>query len=216
MVTFARALATSSAAASTPNVHRPTLQNVSANLDTLEILSLDARILTNASTTLVDQMPGKIFCLLDAILKEFNLFLKNIHFLIVTNFFLTLLSRCVNEGGSHKCTCPRGSTGEPYTIGCTGSSRVECELDQDCPGQLACQDSACINPCSTLPCGENAVCVPEDHAAWCRYKIIISNNSNLSTYTPWPSRHQWCGLSQGVTKVNLNPFWKYFWVSFLR
>ena len=106
-------------------------------------------------------------------------FSEKYSFLDLTNSFLTLLSRCVNEGGSHKCTCPRGSTGEPYTIGCTGSSRVECEVDQDCPGQLACQDSACINPCSTLPCGENAVCVPEDHAAWCRYMSTISNNSSL-------------------------------------
>ena len=79
-------------------------------------------------------------------------------------------ARCLNEPGSYKCQCPKGTRGDPYTSGCVGSGRTECNQDEDCPGQLACENSVCVNPCSSLPCGDVAICIPERHAAWCRCK----------------------------------------------
>ena len=82
-------------------------------------------------------------------------------------------ARCLNEAGSYICQCPPGTKGDPYITGCSGSAstgRSECTKNEDCPGQLTCQGSRCINPCSSLPCGDNAVCVPEAHAAWCKCK----------------------------------------------
>ena len=54
---------------------------------------------------------------------------------------------------------------------------MECSNDGDCPGLLACQASTCVNPCSTIPCGDNAICIPEDHAAWCRCKVGYKENA---------------------------------------
>ena len=56
-------------------------------------------------------------------------------------------ARCLNEPGSYKCQCPKGTRGDPYTTGCVGSSRTECNEDEDCPGQLACEGNVCVNPC---------------------------------------------------------------------
>jgi hypothetical protein len=81
-----------------------------------------------------------------------------------------LKARCLNEPGSYKCQCPKGTRGDPYSTGCVGSGRTECNQDDDCPGQLACENNVCVNPCSALPCGVNAICIPERHAAWCRCK----------------------------------------------
>ena len=52
--------------------------------------------------------------------------------------------------------------------GCRGEARSECSADDDCDGQLACIQGGCVNPCQALPCGANAYCEPEEHAAWCR------------------------------------------------
>jgi len=44
----------------------------------------------------------------------------------------------------------------------------ECSTDDECVAQLACVKGTCTNPCSLLPCGQNAYCESEKHAAWCR------------------------------------------------
>ena len=86
-------------------------------------------------------------------------------------------AQCVNIPGSFQCHCPPGCRGDPYVTGCSCSQRPrsedgsfsECKNDDDCPGQLACSATRqCNNPCSSVPCGTHAVCVPENHAAWCR------------------------------------------------
>ena len=67
-----------------------------------------------------------------------------------------------------------------YSIsGCIGETprTSECTEDSHCPGQLACLNQQCSNPCTSLPCGANANCVPEDHAAWCRCKSGYAENS---------------------------------------
>lgn len=46
--------------------------------------------------------------------------------------------------------------------------QFECSSDDDCVAQLSCVKGTCTNPCSLLPCGQNAYCEPDKHAAWCR------------------------------------------------
>ncbi|CAG0881855.1 unnamed protein product [Darwinula stevensoni] len=75
---------------------------------------------------------------------------------------------CINEVGGFKCQCPPGTTGDAITHGCTGMATSACQQDSDCGPNLACKSGDCVNPCSLLPCGDNAYCTVEDSAAWCR------------------------------------------------
>ncbi|KAJ8890121.1 hypothetical protein PR048_009628 [Dryococelus australis] len=91
-------------------------------------------------------------------------------------------AHCINEKGGFKCVCAHGMTGDAYKSGCVGSvaPKGECLSNNDCPGQLACSGGACVNPCDTLPCGANAYCEPDNHAAWCRCAIGYKEAANGS------------------------------------
>ena len=76
---------------------------------------------------------------------------------------------CINEIGSFHCECPPGTLIDPITSSCLGTVKQVCSTDRDCPTDLACTaEGDCVNPCDSLPCGSNAYCEPEEHAAWCR------------------------------------------------
>ncbi|PSN35759.1 hypothetical protein C0J52_14848 [Blattella germanica] len=89
-------------------------------------------------------------------------------------------AHCLNEKGGYKCVCARGMTGDPYRSGCIGSisPKGECASNDQCANQLACIEGTCINPCSKLPCGANAYCEPQNHAAWCRCTVGFKEASN--------------------------------------
>lgn len=56
-----------------------------------------------------------------------------------------------------ECACPPGYVGDTKT-GCK-KEEEKCRMDKDCPTQLACINSECVNPCvATEPCGVNAEC----------------------------------------------------------
>ena len=86
---------------------------------------------------------------------------------------------CVNRPGSYQCQCPVGAKGDPYVSGCIGETprTTECQQDDHCPGQLACTDNQCSNPCTSLPCGTNANCVPEDHGEKEHSPLTIHHSS---------------------------------------
>lgn len=79
---------------------------------------------------------------------------------------------CFNTKGGFTCECPRDSTGDPYGNGCIGGggpmAKQECLENDDCDNYLSCIQGTCINPCDNVPCGPNAYCEPDKHAAWCR------------------------------------------------
>ncbi|CAB0029718.1 unnamed protein product, partial [Trichogramma brassicae] len=87
---------------------------------------------------------------------------------------------CFNTKGSHVCECPRGTSGDPYGHGCAGTptAKQECSSNNDCENYLACVHGSCVNPCDDVPCGPNAYCEPDKHAAWCRCVIGYTENNN--------------------------------------
>ncbi|CAG2055426.1 unnamed protein product, partial [Timema podura] len=89
-------------------------------------------------------------------------------------------AHCLNEKGGYKCVCARGMTGDAYKSGCVGTlaPKGECSTNDDCAGQLACVEGACVNPCNALPCGHNAYCEADNHAAWCRCTVGYVEGSN--------------------------------------
>ncbi|XP_022241755.1 fibropellin-1-like [Limulus polyphemus] len=74
---------------------------------------------------------------------------------------------CINTIGSFVCECPPRSSGNPYEDGCQGET--SCESNEDCTGNAVCDQKggACIDPCSSSVCGQNAYCASENHIATC-------------------------------------------------
>lgn len=90
-------------------------------------------------------------------------------------------AQCINEKGGYKCVCPKGQIGDAYKGGCIledGSAKRQCLDNEDCAETLACVRGSCISPCSSLLCGPNAYCEPENHAAWCRCRVGFTEGPN--------------------------------------
>lgn len=87
---------------------------------------------------------------------------------------------CINTKGDHTCECPKGMIGDPYGVGCTGvpTGKNTCSSNNDCENYLACVEGNCVNPCDNIPCGPNAYCEPDKHAAWCRCVIGFTEGRN--------------------------------------
>ena len=62
------------------------------------------------------------------------------------------------------CLCAPGLEGDPY-VTCFA---VDCRSDRDCPGDKACYNSHCIDPCSiSNTCVQPAECTVEDCVVNC-------------------------------------------------
>lgn len=87
---------------------------------------------------------------------------------------------CINTKGDHVCECPKGMVGDSYGAGCTGvpTGKNKCSSNDDCENYLACVQGSCVNPCDNIPCGPNAYCEPDKHAAWCRCVIGFTEGVN--------------------------------------
>ncbi|XP_036344722.1 fibrillin-3-like, partial [Rhagoletis pomonella] len=78
--------------------------------------------------------------------------------------------RAVCDGG--KCICPLGYIGDPHdtNTGCT--IRGQCNNDGDCKHSEICFQLGkglrkCVDACSKIQCGPNALCVSNDHRSSC-------------------------------------------------
>lgn len=69
-------------------------------------------------------------------------------------------SQCKVVGESPACSCL------PNYIGVAPNCRPECSINAECPGNLACQNEKCVDPCPGS-CGFNAECSVANHVALC-------------------------------------------------
>lgn len=97
-------------------------------------------------------------------------------------------SQCRVVGNSPACSCL------PNYIGRAPNCRPECVINEECPGNLACQNERCKDPCPGS-CGSQATCVVVKHSPVCSClqgytgdpftgcSLIISKNVNVKLYT---------------------------------
>lgn len=88
-------------------------------------------------------------------------------------------AECYGHNHRASCKCPSGLEGNPLER----CQRVECHSDYDCPGDRACLDNHCINPCATNynpPCAQNALCAVRNHAAYCKCPDHLPDGNPLS------------------------------------
>ncbi|KAF9408048.1 hypothetical protein HW555_012139 [Spodoptera exigua] len=98
-------------------------------------------------------------------------------------------AECHLRGLTPVCSCPRNMTGDPFSYcrpfeaperpvctcpaGYIGNALVscergDCELDSQCPDNLACVGYRCLDPClGNTQCGSGAVCMARRHIAVC-------------------------------------------------
>lgn len=69
-------------------------------------------------------------------------------------------SECRLIGNTVACSCL------PNYIGRPPNCRPECTINEECPGNLACQNNKCRDPCPGS-CGLHAVCVVVNHSPQC-------------------------------------------------
>jgi hypothetical protein len=69
-------------------------------------------------------------------------------------------SQCRAIGNTPACSCL------PNFLGRAPNCRPECTISAECPGNLACQNERCIDPCPGS-CGPHTTCVVVKHAPMC-------------------------------------------------
>uniref|UniRef100_A0A2M4DS15 Putative nidogen n=1 Tax=Anopheles darlingi TaxID=43151 RepID=A0A2M4DS15_ANODA len=77
---------------------------------------------------------------------------------------------CVTNNHRAQCQCPPGSyTGDPYDL-TKGCQAVPCVYNRDCPVQQLCNrmTHSCVDVCQEDTCGDNAVCIAENHRSVCQ------------------------------------------------
>lgn len=69
-------------------------------------------------------------------------------------------SQCRVVGSTPACSCL------PNYIGRSPNCRPECTINSECPGNLACQNERCRDPCPGS-CGPHTTCIVVKHAPMC-------------------------------------------------
>ncbi|SPP80067.1 blast:Fibrillin-1, partial [Drosophila guanche] len=77
---------------------------------------------------------------------------------------------CITNNHQAQCQCPPGPfAGDPYDP-FNGCQSVPCVYNHDCPTTQMCNrmTHTCFDVCDEESCGENAICLAEDHRAVCQ------------------------------------------------
>lgn len=86
-------------------------------------------------------------------------------------------AECFGHEHRTACRCLSGYKGSPFER----CERLECTANYDCPGDRACINNHCINPCEAdSPCASNAICFVRNHAASCKCPDHLPNGNPLS------------------------------------
>jgi len=86
---------------------------------------------------------------------------------------------CTPQGISgFTCKCPSGSFGDPK-VSCT---QGECQRDEDCSDQEACENYYCINPCKTGTCQKDYFCKVIRHVPTCGRKFVPPKQEPRETF----------------------------------
>jgi len=76
---------------------------------------------------------------------------------------------CTPKGFDDRtCKCPPGHFGDP-NVNCI---KGECQHDDDCTDQEACENYYCINPCKDMPCQKDYFCKAIRHIAACGKQFV--------------------------------------------
>jgi len=77
---------------------------------------------------------------------------------------------CMPQGltGQFTCKCPPGFIGDART----SCIKAECQRNEDCAQDMACEDYNCINPCQTIGCEKDYFCKVIKHVATCGRKFV--------------------------------------------
>jgi len=87
---------------------------------------------------------------------------------------------CEKVGSTAVCKCLPGLQGVPTSVtGCY----PECVLSSDCPGDKACIQNKCRDPCSQNVCGSKAVCKTINHSPLCSCPSPLIGNPFEECYT---------------------------------
>lgn len=73
-------------------------------------------------------------------------------------------SICREVGSTPACSCQSNYVGRPPNC------RPECSINAECPGNLACLNERCKDPCPGS-CGVHATCVTRNHRPQCTCEI---------------------------------------------
>jgi hypothetical protein len=80
-----------------------------------------------------------------------------------------LNSNCRENNGQPVCSCI------PNYIGAPPNCRPECIQNSECPSNLACVNTKCVDPCPGL-CGFNAICSVRNHQGHCQCQPQFSGD----------------------------------------
>lgn len=79
-------------------------------------------------------------------------------------------SNCKESNGHAICSCL------PGMIGAVPACRPECMINSECPSNMACINTKCVNPCEGK-CGRNAECRVINHNAICTCPDFYSGDA---------------------------------------
>jgi hypothetical protein len=85
---------------------------------------------------------------------------------------------CITNNHIAKCQCPPGNfVGDPNDFN-EGCQQVNCVYNIDCPPTQYCNrlDNKCYDVCMHDSCGDNAVCIAEDHKTACQCPVGYKPN----------------------------------------
>lgn len=76
-----------------------------------------------------------------------------------------LNAECYVAGNRAECRCLSGYRGNPFEI----CRVIGCQSNSDCPGDKACENAVCVNPCVyDNVCSPRAECTPQNHMPICK------------------------------------------------